>query len=209
METPHPPTPTSMEVDRLELKSVQGSENVLSEDGPDSHLECNDFLDELRVLATAAQKVLGHLEQAAALPCKAEVHREDDDLDACVNQFLKDYCCLLDPAGVARRREENRPVEEEFKDLSAYISGHLFTYSRSQFWSIMHCVPKEVEDALSFLSEQVQKRVTATPIKISDVERLYHTHDSCWQDEYSDEEELLIVRRVIRRAVDMSVVDWV
>jgi len=198
----------SLEVHQLEMNSVQGSENVLAEDGPDSHLQCNDFLDELRVLVTAAQKVLAHLEQAAALACKAEMHREDDGLDAFFNQFLEDYCCLLDPAGVAKRREENRLVEEEFKDLSAYIAGHLSPYSRSQFWSIMHCVPKGVEDALSIMGEQVQERVAATSIKIADVERLYHTQDSCWQDEYSDEEELLTVRRVIRRAFDMSVVDW-
>jgi len=96
----------------------------------------------------------------------------------------------------------------EYNGLSASVLGHLFTYSRSKFWTILHCVQKEVEIEATILSKQVKERTASVPTSAAEAECLYHNQGCSWPDEYRDDEELLAVRRTLRRAVHFSIVDW-
>ena len=48
-------------------------------------------------------------------------------------QFLEGYYCLLEPAGIAARHEENREFHEEWDDLEINWLGHIFVADRPCF----------------------------------------------------------------------------
>ena len=61
---------------------------------------------------------------------------------------------------------------------------------------------------ITIMSKHVPERTAPVPTSAAEAERLYHNQASSWQDEYCDEDELLAVRRMLRRAVNLSIVDW-
>ena len=58
---------------------------------------------------------------------KVEAGYESSTSHECVEQFLEDYYELLDPEGVENRMQENRAVEDAYRDQSicCWASVHI------------------------------------------------------------------------------------
>ena len=125
----------------------------------------------------------------------------------CVAQFLEDYYDLLDPEGVENRMQENRAVDEAYRDQSIYVAGHLFTYDRRQFWKIIFGLSEEIEEELQEASRNFLQRNLAGPTDANAAAMLYYCQGSGWQEEYSAEDGLTL-RRLFRKVADSALVDW-
>ena len=55
------------------------------------------------------------------------------------------------------------------------------------------------------MSEHFKEKITAAPTTAAIALSLYHSRDSFWQDEYS-QDELLTVRHLLRKVADAGIV---
>ena len=168
---------------------------------------CDDYYEKIGQLAEKARQCLERLGEAAVLACKVEATLGTGSRTECMEQFLADFYDLMDPEGIANRLQETRFFGDHRHDLCMHVAGHLFTYSRREFWGIMHCLPQSVEHELRQRSVHFNEKTALAPTSAAEAEVLYYERGVSWQDEYT-EDDLLLVRRFIRSAVDAAVVDW-
>ena len=124
-------------------------------------------------------------------------------------QFLEDYYCLLDPAGIAARHEENREFDEEWDDMEINWLGHIFVFDRPCFLRAIQNAPEAVrKDSVSIALKHVPDANDNTISRIQ-LEELYLSGcEEAWAWQYKvldvdDQEEgfLLPLVKGLRRFI--------
>ena len=90
-------------------------------------------------------QLLRHLYDAADLALKIDATQTPEEAS---HQFLEDYYCLLDPAGIAERQAENDEFEEELNELEINWLGHIFVFDRPGFLREIQNAPEAIRKDL-------------------------------------------------------------
>ena len=87
----------------------------------DNEGHCDEYSYELSMAASPAQHYLEQLRMAASMAQKVAARYDCAVSQGCVEEFLEAYDDLLDPEGVKKRKEGNRVVEEEARDVDEAV----------------------------------------------------------------------------------------
>ena len=161
-----------------------------AEIGDDTCATLEHLMAELRQQQGVISSILKHLGRAANLAKSAEESHAGEPFECIMDVFMEDYYDLMDPQGIAERKNYNWRIESEQCNVEVNFLGSLLVYNVSTYLARIQNAPAHLHVELACLAQSSSstrgRSWMCSEEKSSDLYRSHSGAAFSWQSQLPD-----------------------